>query len=263
MDKSRQETIKEAVRAHYTARAVESVGCCGGAGAESKAQAIGYSEQELSCVSTMSGSSLGCGNPLAFSEVQQGQVVLDLGSGLGMDVILAAQRVGQGGKVIGLDMTPEMIDRAKRNAERAGVSEITDFRLGEMEDMPVADESVDWIISNCVVNLSPDKGKVFQEAYRVLKPGGQMLVSDLVSTGLPEELKRDLSSWAQCLGGTVGEAEYLRLVKHVGFEEVQVVDRTDATPSLLGAGCCGGAGDEPGCLRVDSIRVSAVKPVHR
>jgi arsenite methyltransferase len=211
----------------------------------------------------MSGSSLGCGNPLAFSEVQQGQVVLDLGSGLGMDVILAAQRVGQEGKVIGLDMTPEMIDRAKGNAERAGVGEITDFRLGEMEDMPVADESVDWIISNCVVNLSPDKERVFQEAYRVLKPGGQMLVSDLVSTGLPEELKRDLSSWSQCLGGTVEEAQYLQLVKDSGFEQVEVVDRTDATPSLLGAECCGGSRDEEGCLRVDSIRVRAVKPSHR
>jgi arsenite methyltransferase len=263
MDKSRQETIKEAVRAHYAARATEGVGCCGGADAGSKAQAMGYSEQELSCVSAMSGSSLGCGNPLAFSEVQQGQVVLDLGSGLGMDVILAAQRVGQGGKVIGLDMTPEMIDRAKGNAERAGVGEITDFRLGEMEDVPVADESVDWIISNCVVNLSPDKERVFQEAYRVLKPGGQMLVSDLVSTGLSEELKRDLSSWSRCLGGTVEEAEYLQLVKSAGFEEVEVVDRTNATPSLLGTECCGGAADEQGCLKVDSIRVRAVKPSHR
>jgi arsenite methyltransferase len=257
MDKPREERIKEAVRAHYTERAVESCSCCGGADVD--AHALGYTEQELCCLPAATGSSLGCGNPLAFCELQEGQVVLDLGSGLGMDVILVARRVGTTGKVIGLDMTPEMIDRARRNAANAGVQDIVEFRLGEMEDMPVDDATVDWIISNCVVNLSPDKERVFQEAYRVLKPGGQMVISDLVSSGLPEELKTDLAAWAGCLGGTVEEAEYLQLIENAGFDHVAVVEKSDATAALLGTGCCDPAGDARGGPTIDSIRVRAVK----
>ncbi len=257
MDEHREEKIKEAVRAHYAARAMESAPCCGEGRAD--ARALGYTDQEMSGLPEAAGSSLGCGNPLAFCDVQEGQVVLDLGSGLGIDVILAAQRVGPTGRVIGLDMTPEMIDRATRNAADAGVQDTVEYRLGGMEDMPVEDGSVDWIISNCVINLSPDKARVFREAYRVLKPGGQMVVSDLVSSGLPAELKTNLVAWAQCLGGTVDEAEYLQTIRDAGFDDVAVVEKTSATAALLGDGCCapvGGAREGP---TVDSIRVRATK----
>jgi arsenite methyltransferase len=256
MDKQREEKIKEAVRAHYTASAKKSGACCGG-GVD--ARALGYTDQEISCLPAATGSSLGCGNPLGFCELQEGQVVLDLGSGLGIDVILAARQVGPTGKVIGLDMTPEMIDRATRNAANAGVQDTVEFRLGGMEDMPVEDASVDWIISNCVINLSPDKQRAFQEAYRVLKPGGQMVVSDLVSSGLPDEWRTELATWASCLGGTIEEAEYLRLIEHAGFHQVAVVEKVDATAAMLGEGCCGPAGYRRAGLTVDSIRVRAVK----
>jgi SAM-dependent methyltransferase len=265
VDKPREQKIKDAVRAYYGARATEpQASCCGPApccvDTDSEAQTDSASEGESRCCAEVGAiDSLGCGDPLAFVDFQEGQVVLDLGSGFGLEVILAAQMVGETGKVIGLDMTPAMIDKAKKNAERAGVGHTTDFRLGEMENMPVEDESVDWIISNCVLNLSPHKERVFQEAYRVLKPGGRMMISDLVSSGLPEVLKRDLTSWAQCLGGTVEEAEYLGLMTDAGFEEVVVVDRFDATVALVGSGCCGPSTDATSGPRIESIRVSATK----
>ena len=265
VDKVQEERIKEAVKAYYGAAAQQVVPSCSGpeaccAGASTAEQAVAVSQADSPCsADEWAVGSLGCGNPLDFVDIQQGQVVLDLGSGLGLEVILAAWMVGDKGKVIGLDMTPEMIDRATKNAERAGVQHITDFRLGEMENMPVDDESVDWIISNCVVNLSPDKERVFQEAFRVLKPSGTMLISDLVSSGPPEEVKSDLTSWAQCLGGTIEEAEYLALIKKAGFEEAVVVEKVDASALLSGAGCCSPASAESGRPRIDSIRVRAVK----
>jgi arsenite methyltransferase len=267
VEESRQEEVKEAVKAYYGVRAqgldacscsCGPTDCCGPAQADE--QSVGYSEQDLRAVpDDMQVSSLGCGDPLAFADIREKEVVLDLGSGLGLDVMLAARRVGHGGKVIGLDMTPEMIDKARQNAERAGLEHIVEFRLGEMEKMPVDDESVDWIISNCVVNLSPDKERVFQEAYRVLKPGGQMLISDLVSAGLPDELRKDLSAWAQCLGGTLEEVEYLDLFRKAGFEEVAVVDRVDATPAFLVDACCSSPPQQSGGLTIDSIKVRARK----
>jgi arsenite methyltransferase len=265
MEKSREEKIKGAVKAYYGARAAEVVPsccgpepCCGEATVEAQAAAATESDSRC-CADAGTVSSLGCGDPLGFVDFQEGQVVLDLGSGFGLEVILAAQMVGESGKVIGLDMTPEMIDKARKNSERAGVGHVTDFRLGEMEKMPVDDESVDWVISNCVVNLSPDKERVFREAHRVLKPGGKMMISDLVSSDLPEEVKRDLTSWAQCLGGTVEEAEYLGLMTNAGFDEVVVVDRFDASAALLGSTCCGPAPDATTGPRIESIRVSATK----
>ncbi len=265
VEKSREERIKGAVKAYYGARAQLAMpsccgpqACCGGV--QPGAQDGDVPQSESACgtaVSTVP--SLGCGSPLAFVGLREGEVLLDLGSGLGLDVILAARMVGTGGKVIGLDMTPEMIEKARQNAERAGVGHMVEFRLGEMEDMPVESESVDRIISNCVVNLSPDKERVFSEAYRVLKPGGALLISDLVSSGLPEEVRNDLSAWAQCLGGTLEEAEYLRLIKKAGFEEVTVVDRVNAFGLLAGTDCCCGAVEKRGGPRVDSISVRAVK----
>ena len=266
MDKSRTKRIKEAVKTYYAEFARADSSSCGPdpccEPTQDVAEKIGYTEQELSCLpQEAEGSFLGCGNPLAFSEIQEGDVVLDIGSGAGMDVALAAQRVGEKGKVIGLDTTPEMIERATKNAERAGVQDKVDFRLGEMEDMPIDDESVDLIISNCVINLSPDKERTFQEAYRVLKPGGRMLVSDLVSSNLPEELRKDLSSWAQCLGGTVEESEYLSLIKEAGFEDVSVAAKVDTTDQMLDGQCCETPADRSNPARISSIMVRAVKAI--
>jgi len=166
---------------------------------------------------------LGCGNPTATADLKAGEVVLDLGSGAGVDVFLAANKVGPTGKAIGVDMTKEMIDKAKRIAANHGYQNV-EFRLGEMENLPVEDESVDAIISNCVVNLSPDKSKVFQEVYRALKPGGRLTVSDIVSEGaLPDEIRTDSNAWACCIGGALEQREYLEKIKGAGFEDVMVV----------------------------------------
>ncbi len=266
MDKSQQKQIKEAVRRHYAELArTGSSSCCGPDSncvpTQSVAQMIGYSQQELSSLpEDVAGSSLGCGNPLALSEIHRGEVVLDLGSGAGLDVMLAAQRVGETGRVIGLDMTPDMIERSTRIAERAGVDHIVEFRLGEMEDMPVDNDSVDLVVSNCVVNLSPDKEKVFQEAYRVLKPGGRMFISDIVtSQPLPEDMRHDLSSWAGCVSGALEESEYLNIIRKAGFEDVAVMDKVDATRAELGTACCDGSGDAPMPLNIYSIKVGARK----
>lgn len=268
MDKSRQKQIKEAVRRHYAELACTgSSSCCGPDSncvpTQSVAEMIGYAQQELSSLpEDVAGSSLGCGNPLALSEIHPGELVLDLGSGAGLDVILAAQRVGETGRVIGLDMTPDMIERSTRSAERAGVDHIVEFRLGEMEDMPVDNDSVDLVVSNCVVNLSPDKEKVFQEAYRILKPGGRMFISDIVtSQPLPEDIRHDLSSWAGCVAGALEESEYLNVIRKAGFEDVAVIDKVDATRAELGTACCEGSGDASKPLRIYSIKVGARKGV--
>jgi arsenite methyltransferase len=266
VDRSQEKQIREAVKRYYAEFARADSSCCGPdpccEPTQDVAEKIGYTEQELSCLpQEAEGSFLGCGNPLAFSEIQEGDVVLDIGSGAGMDVVLAAHRVGEKGKVIGLDMTPEMVERATKNAERAGVENIVEFRLGEMEDMPIDDDSVDLIISNCVINLSPDKERTFQEAYRVLKPGGRMLVSDLVSSNLPEELRKDLSSWAQCLGGTVEESEYLGLIREAGFEDVAVAAKADTADYMLDGQCCETSADRSNTARISSIMVRAVKAI--
>jgi SAM-dependent methyltransferase len=174
----------------------------------------------------------GCGNPTALAELKQGETVLDLGSGGGIDCFLAAERVGPAGKVIGVDMTPEMIDVARANARKAKVKN-TEFRLGEIEHLPVADESVDAIISNCVINLSPEKEQVFKEAYRVLKKGGRILVSDMMASGLPEEVKKNLSLWASCIGGAVDLDEYLNKIKSAGFKEVDVVNKEEYSRDFI------------------------------
>jgi ubiquinone/menaquinone biosynthesis C-methylase UbiE len=168
---------------------------------------------------------LGCGNPIAIAELEPGEVVLDLGSGGGIDCFLAAKQVGREGWVIGLDMTPDMIKLARRNAKKVGVANV-DFRYGEMEDIPLADESVDVIISNCVINLSPDKDAVFREAYRVLRPGGRLSVSDMVVDGdLPQAIRDSLNAWAGCIAGALDESVYLKKMRAAGFENVEVVSR--------------------------------------
>jgi arsenite methyltransferase len=199
--------------------------CCGPE-VTSPAAARYYSEAELDGLpESVTDISLGCGNPLAISELQAGEVVLDLGSGGGIDCFLAAKQVGPEGKVIGLDMTPDMIKLARRNAKKVRATNV-DFRYGEMEEIPLPDQSVDAVISNCVINLSPDKDAVFGEVFRVLRPGGRMNVSDIVVDGdLPQPIRDSLNAWAGCVAGALDESDYLSKIRAAGFEDVQVLSR--------------------------------------
>lgn len=185
-----------------------------------------YSDAELDGLpDSVTDISLGCGNPLAIAELQAGEGVLDLGSGGGIDCFLAAKQVGPEGRVIGLDMTPEMIKLARRNAKKVGATNV-DFRYGEMEDIPLPDQSVDAVISNCVINLSPDKDAVFREVFRILRPGGRMNVSDIVVDGeLPQPIRDSLSAWAGCVAGALDESDYLSKIRAAGFEDVRVLSR--------------------------------------
>lgn len=191
-------------------------GCCGDSSSADLSKSLGYSESDVQAVPDAN-MGLGCGNPTAFAELKPGDIVLDLGSGGGFDCFLAAQKVGNSGKVIGVDMTPEMVEKAQANAQKYGYSNV-EFRHGDIEALPVEDSSVDVIISNCVINLAPDKEKVFREAFRVLKPGGRMYISDMVLLeDLPEDLKNDSGLLAGCIAGAVLKEEYLRLLKKAGF----------------------------------------------
>lgn len=275
-DSKNKDEIRSAVQKHYADAITSKSECCGSANTDpakfqSFVSALGYSSDDI--LTAGSGvASFGCGNPVALLEVSEGQTVLDLGSGAGYDLILAAKKVGPDGKVIGLDMTPEMIATCRANLERAGITN-AEVREGHMEQMPVADGEVDWIISNCVINLSPEKEKVFAEAYRVLKPGGRVMVSDLVTRGLPEDARNDLEVWAKCIGGAVEEHEYIRLVEEAGFEDVKVVDRMPYAEESIDAvteSACGCSPSQSSVTnaelaervsgRVFSIRLSARKP---
>ena len=223
-----EKKIKEVVKGRYAQIAKQDQqSCCSscacGVSPLSQAEAIGYLREDLEHVPEEAIMVLGCGNPTAIADLKIGEVVLDLGSGAGVDVFLAANKVGSTGRIIGVDMTKEMVDKAKSIARDHGYHNV-EVRLGEIETLPVEDKSVDATISNCVINLSPDKSKVFQEAYRVLKPGGRLVVSDIVSEGmLPAEIKDNLDAWACCIAGALEQQEYLREIKEAGFENVQVV----------------------------------------
>lgn len=225
------EEIRKFVRDRYAGIASQGGSCCGPAaccGSQGAAldasKNMGYSEDEIRSVPEGANLGLGCGNPIALASLQEGETVLDLGSGAGFDCFLAAREVGPKGRVIGVDMTPEMIEKARGNAKNGGFGNV-EFRLGEIEHLPAADASVDVILSNCVINLSTEKGKVFAEAYRVLKPGGRVMISDLVLTGdLPEAVRNSLAAYAGCIGGAVPLPEYLRLMETAGFRDVRVVE---------------------------------------
>jgi SAM-dependent methyltransferase len=219
--------IKEVVKGRYAQIAKQDQqscpSCACGDSPLSQAKVIGYSREDLEHVPEEAIMGLGCGNPTAIADLKAGEVVLDLGSGAGVDVFLAANKVGPTGRVIGVDMTEEMVDKAQSIARDHGYHNV-EFRLGEIEKLPVEDESADAIISNCVINLSPDKSKVFREAYRALKPGGRLTVSDIVSEGaLPDEIKSDSNAWACCIGGALEHQEYLREIKEAGFTDVEIV----------------------------------------
>ena len=234
------EDVRRAVRDRYARAATESTGCCGpscctpepadgsagaaGVTAESISLAIGYSDDELAGLPEDANLGLGCGNPTALAELREGDTVLDLGSGAGIDCFLAARRVGPSGRVIGVDMTAEMVERARRNAAEGGYANV-EFRLGEIEALPVADASVAVIISNCVLNLSTEKGRVLREAFRVLKPGGRLVVSDMVSDEpVPAVLEGSLDAVAGCLP-THREA-YLAEFRDAGFHDVRITSET-------------------------------------
>ncbi|MEW6757738.1 MAG: arsenite methyltransferase [Acidobacteriota bacterium] len=244
-----EDAIRKTVREHYAATARGSQGCCGPAPSaqgccgpapaatnccglsdpRAVGAAIGYSEGDLAAAPQGANLGLGCGNPLAFADLKQGETVVDLGSGAGFDCFLASRKVGPSGRVIGVDMTPEMIDKARENARNSGAANV-EFRLGEIEHLPVADHSADMVISNCVINLSTDKSQVFKEALRVLKPGGRLMVSDLVLLRpLPESVQGSVEAYAGCISGAMLKEDYLRAMAVSGFRDVEVLSE-DAYP---------------------------------
>jgi len=237
MDKRKNDEIRRAVQENYGRIAAAgqsgcgcSSSCCGtpdslqpkGQRAAEIALGLGYSGEEVAAVPEGANLGLGCGNPQAIASLAPGETVLDLGSGAGFDCFLAARAVGDKGQVIGVDMTPEMIDKARRNAEKTGLTNV-DFRLGELEHLPVADGTIDVIISNCVINLSPEKEQVFREAFRVLKPGGRLAVADVVALAdLPETLKNDMALHTGCIAGASRVQELESLLRKAGFANIQI-----------------------------------------
>ena len=219
------EEIHTAVRTSYARLAVDAASCC----APSPTQ-IGYRPEELAELPTEAVMGLGCGNPVALADIGEGDTVLDLGSGGGIDVFLAARKSGDTGRVIGVDMTPEMLQRAEANAARLGLDNV-EFRRGLIEELPVEDATVDVIISNCVINLAPDKARVFAEALRVLRPGGRLVVSDIVSDGpLPSSVTDDPQAWASCVGGALPKADYLDTIRAAGLIDVEVLTQDGHGP---------------------------------
>jgi arsenite methyltransferase len=215
--------IHEVVREHYAERIKSNASCCGSDNCCSTDSKLYPVDLLATLPNGESVVSYGCGDPITLASLQAGQTVLDLGSGAGLDCFFAAKKVGETGRVIGVDMTPEMIERARSSAKRLNIQNV-EFRQGYLEDMPVESGSVDVIISNCVINLSPDKSKVFAEAFRVLKPGGKLAVSDIVTDGpLPDAIKKSLSAWAGCVAGAVEAEEYIGMMKSVGYTDITVV----------------------------------------
>ena len=265
-----QTPIHDVVREHYAERARESDSCCApdSASACCDSKNVLYPEELLTVLpDDVANFSLGCGDPITLAALQSGQTVLDLGSGGGLDCFLEAKKVGETGYVIGVDMTPEMLEKARASAKRMGVTNV-EFRQGFLEDLPVDDNSINVTISNCVINLSPDKGKVFNEVFRVLKTGGKLAVSDIVTDGpLPEAIKKSLSMWAGCVAGAVDAKDYIAMMESAGFSEITV------TPTFLDKETVDeaikGVGDQIDLKAVSrdelyktvySARITAVKP---
>ena len=290
----KEKDIKEAVRRRYSeAIKSPSASCCGPTPSQqvqiqssccgpavtadvkgTMAKIAGYGKEELGRLPADAvQNSFGCGNPLAFAGVEAGQVVLDIGSGAGIDCLIAAEKVGPSGKVIGLDMTPDMIERARQNAREAGVTNV-EFRLGEAEKMPVADASVDWLISNCVINLSPDKPAVFGEIARVLRPGGRISISDIVAEDLPPAIRESRDAWTGCLAGAISETTYIQGLEVAGLRDVRATSRLVYDAGQLAglfakSACCGPIEGSAGNARaladaaagkIWSARFEGVKP---
>lgn len=232
------DNIRKAVREQY-GKAAESgqsgcgcstTSCCGVSTIDEKATSmeIGYSSANVNEVPDGSNMGLGCGNPQAIASLKPGETVLDLGSGGGFDCFLAAREVGESGQVIGVDMTAEMVSKARVNAEKAGYENV-DFRLGEIENLPVPNSTVDVIISNCVINLSPEKEKVFKESFRVLKPGGRLAISDVVASAqIPEKLKQDITAYTGCLSGALTIKDIENILKSAGFDDIDIKPKDES-----------------------------------
>ncbi len=235
MNEVKHDEIRQAVRQQYGQVAEsEDCGCgpacCGEAtsSAATLSRALGYSADETALVPTGANMGLGCGNPQAIANLKAGEIVLDLGSGGGFDCFLAARQIGDTGQVIGIDMTPAMVSKARANSEKGNYQNV-EFRLGEIENLPVADETVDVIISNCVINLSPNKFRVFAESYRVLKPGGRLAISDVVAFAeLPEDIRHDMALFTGCMAGASLIAEVEEMLKTAGFEQIRVAPKDES-----------------------------------
>ena len=274
-----QENIKKAVRDRYGDIAANAgsccgpkAGCCGGGNTvESISRAVGYRDEDIRAVPEGANLGLGCGNPVALASLKEGETVVDLGSGAGFDCFLAAREVGEKGRVIGVDMTHEMLDKARENARKGDFPNV-EFRLGEIENLPVADNTADIVISNCVVNLSPDKGRVFREAFRVLKPGGRLMVSDIVLLReLPKEIGESVAAYTGCVAGALMKNDYLAKISEAGFQAVKidsealfpmkaVIEHPAAKDVALGEGTLEDAA-EALSTSIASIKVSAVRPM--
>jgi SAM-dependent methyltransferase len=251
-----KEDIRQAVRERYGKVAISNnlaaitgrtTSCCGQSGSTASAKAatasccgnpeitsqqlsalMGYSKEDIDSAPEGSNMGLGCGNPVALASLKPGETVVDLGSGGGFDCFLAARQVGSTGKVIGVDMTPDMVSKARMNAEKMGTDTV-EFRLGEIEHLPVADNSADIIMSNCVINLSPDKQKVYGDAFRVLKPGGRLAISDVVATApLPDEIQQDLALLSACVGGAATIDDTVKMLEKAGFQEIEIVPKSES-----------------------------------
>ena len=268
MAKRNDEQIKKFVRERYAdiarrqsasccpPRSSEASSCCSPSAQETSFAQSLYSKEELDALSADI-TSLGCGNPVAVADLRPGEVVLDLGSGGGLDCFLAAQQVGPQGRVIGLDMTPEMIRLARANANKLSLENV-EFRLGEMEHMPIESDSVDVVISNCVINLSPDKDAVFREIFRVLKPGGRLCISDIVTHGeLPAKVRQSLEQWAGCVAGALEEKVYLDNIRAVGFVGLEV---DGVSPPVCGEETTCQSSETLARGKIASITVKASKP---
>jgi len=286
MDKTTKEVIRQAVRERYgqianantpaqginimgsccgespAASGKSSAGSCCGSGSdvtsEQMSVLMGYSKQDLASAPEGANMGLGCGNPVALASLQPGETVVDLGSGGGFDCFLAAKQVGRAGQVIGVDMTPDMISRARANAAKIGADNV-DFRLGEIEHLPVADDTADIIMSNCVINLSPDKLSVFREAYRILKPGGRLAISDVLAiAALPDEIRQNLALVSACVGGAATIDDTRAMLTQAGFENIKITPK-DGSRQLISEWTSGdskNAGDY-----VVSAYIEATKPI--
>ena len=269
----KKEEIKTVVRLGYAKVAKgggsccgpQASGCCGVDVTKEIGKGIGYSEEEMDSVPDGANLGLGCGNPVALASLKGGEVVLDLGSGAGFDCFLAAKKVGNKGKVIGIDMTPEMLKKARSNAKKGNYNNV-EFRKGEIENLPVADNSVDVIISNCVINLSPDKDKVFKDAFRVLKLGGRLMVSDIVlESPLPTTIKNSINAYVGCIAGASIKKDYLAGIKNAGFSDIKIADESafsmdySDAKTIIGDLRISKKAFEKAVKSVASIKVAAIK----
>jgi arsenite methyltransferase len=275
----KRDKIKKIVTDRYGQIAKKESSCCGPMSpccgtpdlAKDLSGKIGYTEEELKSVPEGANLGLGCGDPVALASLREGETVLDLGSGAGFDSFLAANKVGEKGKVIGVDMTPDMIEKAKENARKGNYGNV-EFRLAEIEKLPVLDNSIDAVISNCVINLSPDKAKVFKESFRVLRPGGRLTISDIVLLKeLPIFIKESIEAYVGCVSGAIIKSEYLEKIEAAGFRDVRVIDESafpielitnDPTAKGIMDNLEIGLDEARGIASsVVSIKVSAIKPL--